>query len=133
MTLYVDTSALLKRYVSEHDSDAAEQFMAADPTLVTCRLTEAELRRDLARLLDKDALLSARRQVQADLNAFALVSIDTTTCNSAVLIAEQTLCRSLNALHVAAARRTGDTTTFLTVDQRQAQAARSVGLVVVGA
>ncbi len=133
MTLYVDTSALLKRYVSEHDSDVAEQFMAADPTLVTCRLTEVELRRNLARLLDKDALISARRQVQADLNAFALVSIDTTTCNSAALIAEQTLCRSLDALHVAAARRTGDTTTFLTFDQRQAQAARSVGLVVVGA
>ena len=133
MTLYVDTSALLKRYVSEHDSDLAEQLIAADPTLVTCRLTEIELRRNLARLLDKDALLGARQQVQADLNAFALVSIDATTCNAAALIAEQTLCRSLDALHVAAARRTGDTTTFLTFDQRQAQAARSVGLVVVGA
>ncbi|MCQ3807211.1 MAG: type II toxin-antitoxin system VapC family toxin [Acidimicrobiaceae bacterium] len=133
MTLYVDTSALLKRYVSEYDSDVAEQFMAADPTLVTCRLTEVELRRNLTRLLDKEALLSARRQVQADLNAFALVDIDATTCNAAALIAEQTLCRSLDALHVAAARRTGGTTTFLTFDQRQAQAARSVGLVVVGA
>ncbi len=124
---------LLKRYVSEHDSDLAEQLIAADPTLVTCRLTEVELRRNLTRLLDKDALLSARQQVQADLNAFALVNIDATTCNAAALIAEQTLCRSLDALHVAAARRTGDTTTFLTFDQRQAQAARSVGLVVVGA
>ena len=133
MTLYVDTSALLKRYISEHDSDVAEQLLNTDPLLVTCRLTEVELRRNLARLLAGDELLHARRQAQADLNAFALISIDSTTCNSAALIAEQTLCRSLDALHVAAARRTGDTTTFLTFDVRQAQTARSVGLVVIGA
>ncbi len=54
MTLYVDTSELLKRYVFEHDSEVAEQFMAANPTLVTCRLTEAELRRNLTRLLNNE-------------------------------------------------------------------------------
>lgn len=133
MTLYVDTSALLKRYISESDSDVAEQYMAADPILVTCRLTEVELRRNLARLLDGEELLSARRQVQTDLSAFALISIDSATCNGAALIAEQTQCRSLDALHVAAAHRTGESTTFLTFDVRQAQAARSVGLVVLGA
>ena len=133
MTLYVDTSALLKRYISERDTDVAEQYIAADPTLVTCRLTEVELRRNLARLLKGGDLLSARRQVQTDLNAFALISIDSTTCNKAAVIAEQTLCRSLDALHVAAAQRAGESTTFLTFDVRQAQAARSVGLCVLGA
>ena len=54
MTLDVDTSALLKRYVFEHNSEVAEQFMAADPTLVTCRLTEVELRRNLTRFLVDD-------------------------------------------------------------------------------
>ena len=71
-------------------------------------------------------------QVQADLDAFALVSLDDVTCNDAARIAEQTLCRSLDALHVAAARRAGESTTFLTFDVRQAQAARSAGLMVVG-
>jgi len=40
VTLYVDSSALLKRYVDEHDSEAAVGLMATDPVLVTCRLTE---------------------------------------------------------------------------------------------
>lgn len=132
MTLYVDTSALLKRYIAERDSHVAEALMTADPVLVTSRLTEVELRRNLTRLLDGDQLLAARRQVQADLHAFALVSLDDVTCNDAARIAEQTLCRSLDALHVAAARRAGEATTFLTFDVRQAQAARSAGLVVVG-
>ena len=132
MTLYVDTSALLKRYIVERDSDVSDQLMATDPVLVTSRLTEVELRRNLTRLLDGGELLSARRQVQADLDAFALVSLDGVTCNDAARIAEQTLCRSRDALHVAAARRAGASTTLLTFDVRQAQAARSVGLTVIG-
>lgn len=132
MTLYVDTSALIKRYVQERDSDVAELLMSTDPVLVTSRLTEVELRRNLTRLLDGDDLVRARRRAQADLDAFALVDLDATTCNEAARVAEQTLCRSLDALHVAAALRTGQSTALLTFDIRQAQAARSVGLSVVG-
>ncbi len=132
MTLYVDTSALMKRYVQEHDSEVAVQLMSSDPVLVTSRLTVVELRRNLARLLRGNDLVSARRRAQADLDALALVSLDAVTCNEAARIAEQTLCRSLDALHVAAALRTGASTTMLTFDIRQAQAARSTGLSVIG-
>lgn len=130
--LYVDTSALLKRYVEERDSDAAEQLMASDRVLVTSWLTEVELRRNITRLLAGEELVRTRRLVQSDLDAFALVNLDVSTCNEAARIAEQTLCRSLDALHLAAARRAGALTTLLTFDVRQAQAARSVGLTVVG-
>ena len=132
MTLYVDTSALMKRYVAERDRDVAVRLMAADPVLVTSHLTEVELRRNLTRVLDGEDLLGARRQVQADLDAFALVGLDATTCNEAARIAEQTLCRSLDAIHIAAARSAGERTVLCTFDIRQAQAARSAGLTVVG-
>ena len=132
MTLYVESSALLKRYLDEHDSVAAVDLMATDPVLVTCRITEVEVRRNLTRLLQGDDLTLARRQFSQDLDVFALVAIDATTCNEAARVAEATLCRSLDALHVAAALRAGPATTFLTFDQRQAQAARSAGLAVVG-
>lgn len=132
MTLYVDSSALLKRYVDEHDSDAAVGLMATDPVLVTSRLTEVEVRRNLARLLEGSALTATRRQFGADLDVFALVSLDAVTCNEAARIAEQTLCRSLDALHLASALRVGPATTVLTFDLRQAQAARNLGLAVVG-
>ena len=38
----------------------------------------------------------------------------------------------LDALHIAAARRAGDRTVLLTFDIRQAQAARTTGLTVIG-
>ena len=132
MTLYVDSSALLKRYVDEHDSEAAVNLMATDPVLVTSRLTEIEVRRNLTRLLDGAELTSSRRQLAVDLDAFALVSLDATTCNEAARIAEQTLCRSLDSLHLAAAVRTGPSTTLLTFDVRQALVARTLGLAVIG-
>ena len=132
MTLYVDSSALIKRYVDERDSDVAIELMKSDPVLVTSRLTEVEVRRNLTRLLDGDALTESRKQLQLDLDAFALVALDATTCSDAARIAEQTLCRSLDSLHVASAARAGSATTLLTFDIRQAQAARSAGLSVIG-
>jgi predicted nucleic acid-binding protein len=132
VTLYVDSSALLKRYVDEHDSEAAVSLMATDPVLVTSRLTEIEVRRNLTRLLDGSELTSSRRQLAVDLDAFALVSLDASTCNEAARIAEQTLCRSLDSLHLAAAVRTGTATSLLTFDLRQAQVARTLGMMVIG-
>ena len=55
MVLYVDSSALLKRYIAEHDSDVADSFMASDPVLATSRVAEVEVRRNLARLLNDEA------------------------------------------------------------------------------
>jgi predicted nucleic acid-binding protein len=132
VTLYVDSSALLKRYVDEHDSGAAVELMATDPVLATSRITEVEVRRNLTRLLDSTALDSTRRQFAIDLDAFALMSVDAVVCNEAARIAEQTLCRSLDALHVASARRAGASTALLTFDVRQARTARAMGLEVVG-
>ncbi len=132
MTLYVDTSALVKRYIAEKDSAVAVELMSSDPVLVTSRLIEIEARRTLTRILTGDDLTRTRRQLQVDLDAFALVAIDETVCAEAARIAEQTLCRSLDSIHLAAANRVGEHTTLLTFDIRQAQAARSVGIQVVG-
>lgn len=133
MTLYVDSSALLKRYVDEHDSAVAVGLMGTDPVLVTSRITEIEVRRNLARLLAGDSWTAGRRQFAIDLDAFALIGLDATTCNEAAAIAERTGCRSIDALHLGSAVRAGASTTVLTFDIRQAQAARAIGLTTIGA
>ncbi len=132
MTLYVDSSALLKRYIEEHDSAVATELMRTDPVLVTSRLTEVEVRRNLSRLLDGDDLDTQRRALAVDLDAFALVSLDATTMSTAARIAEQTLCRSLDSIHLGAAQRAGRSTMVLTFDVRQARAARDIGITVIG-
>jgi predicted nucleic acid-binding protein len=132
MTLYADTSALLKRYVEEDDSDLAVELLDSDPTLVTGRHTVVEVRRNLARLLSGTVLTEARQSFATDLGAFSIVELEAATCELAATIAEQTGVRTLDALHLGAARRLGTAITFLTFDLRQAQAARGLGFRVVG-
>jgi len=134
VSLYVDSSALLKRYVDEPDSDVADSLLRSDPSLVTARHTIVEVRRNLARLLAGRELAAARSQFAQDVGAFSIVELDEVTCEGAGSIAEVTGMRTLDALHLSAAQRVGaPAVPFLTFDVRQAQAARALGLVVVGA
>ncbi len=131
--LYADSSALLKRYVEEADSGRADDFLRSDDALVTGRHTLVEVRRNLARLLGGTALVDSRRQFNGDISAFAIVELDADTCELAASIGEQTGVRTVDALHLGAARRVGgQAITFLTFDLRQAQAARGLGFSVVG-
>ena len=134
MSTYVDSSALLKRYVDEADSPSADALLRADGTLLTARHTIVEVRRNLARLLSGRALAAARRAFTHDLRSFSIVELDEATCESAATIAETTSVRTLDALHLAAAQRvSAPGMGFLTFDLRQAQAARALGLTVVTA
>jgi predicted nucleic acid-binding protein len=133
VSLYVDSSALLKRYIEEPDSDVAEYLLRSDPSLLTGRHTIVEVRRNLARLLGGRDLAAARAAFTSDLDVLSIVELDEVTCEGAAAIAEVTGVRSLDALHLAAARRIGGPAVpFLTFDIRQAQSARSLGLTVIG-
>ena len=134
MSLYVDSSALLKRYVDEPDSDTAEALLQSDSSLLTGRHTIVEVRRNLARLLGEGEATAARSAFVEDLAVLSLVELDEVTCETAAGIAELTGVRTLDALHLAAAQRVGaPAVPILTFDVRQAQAARGLGLTVVGA
>jgi predicted nucleic acid-binding protein len=132
--MYVDSSALLKRYVDEGDSDAADALLRADDALLTARHAIVEVRRNLARLLSGRDLADARKAFAEDLASFSIIELDEVTCESAASIAEAFGVRTLDALHLGAAQRIADAGVgFLTCDLRQAQAARALGLVVVTA
>jgi predicted nucleic acid-binding protein len=134
MSLYVDSSALLKRYIDEPDSDAAESLLRSDPSLLTARHAVVEVRRNLARLLDERDAAAARAAFLEDLAVLSIIELDRVTCDTAADIAEMTGVRTLHALHLAAAQRAGGPAVpFLTHDMRQAQSARGLGFTVVGA
>ena len=134
MALYVDTSALLKRYIDEPDSERCERHLRADPVWVTGRHTLVEMRRNLARLLEGEALAVAREQFAADWRRLHVVELDELTCEIAADVAEATGARSLDALHLGAMSRAGKgSLPLLTFDIRQALAARALGFTVIGA
>ncbi len=133
MTLYVDSSALLKRYVNEPDSDVADQLLASDPVLVTSWVTVVEVRRNLARVLEGSVLRSVLRTADRDFDAMALVTCDGAIATAAATIGETLGVRSLDAIQLASAQRLMiDGLGFATFDLRQGQAGRALGLRVLG-
>jgi uncharacterized protein len=133
VSLYVDASALLKRYVLEPESADCQRRLLADPQWVTGRHTLVEVRRNLSRLLSGEALEWALDAFEQDWTRMNVVELDETTCARAADIAVATSARTLDALHLACASRVGNSAiTVLTFDLRQAQAARALGLQVAG-
>jgi len=123
---YVDTSAAAKLLVEEAESDALAAFLdkALDDgdTIGSSLLLETELRRLGIRLA------IPQERVTLVLERMALLVPDGDVFRNAGLLPDATL-RSLDALHVAAALRWG-ADSVVTYDERQATAARSVGLSV---
>ena len=132
MTTYVDSSALVSKYLDEPASERATQLLSADAELITGRLTIVEVRRTIAQNLGPTDGTAARAAFATDLREFDLVEIDSTTCELAAVIGEQLGVRSLDALHLGAAQRVGKPLTFLTFDVRQGRAARELGFDVAG-
>jgi predicted nucleic acid-binding protein len=134
MTTYVDSSALLKRYIQEADSEYATALIDADEVLATSWLTVVEVRRSLAKLLSGTDLGRANEVAHEDIDKMALVLPDSTTWLATAEIGAALNVRSLDALHLACAQRLRiPALRFITFDIRQAIAARALGFSVVGA
>lgn len=134
MTTYVDSSALTKLYVDESDSALAVDILGVDPVLVTSTLAIVEVRRALSRHFAGINLVRARELFEADIDSLALVNPTESMWRYAADIAEELGVRSLDAIHLAVAKRLEiPALRFVTFDIRQAQAARMLGLNVAGA
>ena len=61
MSVYVDSSALLKRYVEEPESDDCDAILRGDPAVITAQHSYVEVQRTLARVIDGADLVAAQR------------------------------------------------------------------------
>lgn len=126
MIYYLDSSAAAKLIFEEEHSSALVDFLggglASDISLqANCRL-ETELRRAA------NGIDAPQEKVTQVLGSVSLVLPDRTTFNSAGLLFGPHL-RSLDAIHIVTALRVA-ADVFVTYDQRQAEAAETVGLEV---
>jgi predicted nucleic acid-binding protein len=134
LTLYADSSALIKRYVAEEGSDAAEAVLLADPEWVTGRHSFVEVMLAIHRRLGEAERHVAVGAFERDWQRTFVVSLDEAVCRRAAELGIVTAARSLDALHLAAAERAGGRALpIVTFDVRLGVAARSLGFGVIGA
>lgn len=126
---YVDASALVKLIRDEPESDALRAFLA-DADLVSCELVLTEVPRAIHRAVAHDTVLSLEplmaRAVKV-VETLALMPLDRSLLIAAGALAEPAV-RALDAIHVATAALLGPLDGFVTYDERQAAAARLVGI-----
>lgn len=127
MQLYLDTSALTKLVVPERESTALRRFVSdhEDDTGFVAALAQTELIRAVVRRGMPDAVAHARRL----LRSIDMVPLTGRLLNDAALLPPSTL-RSLDAIHLAAARTAPALRAIITYDDRLAEAAESLGMPV---
>jgi predicted nucleic acid-binding protein len=130
--LYLDTSALAKLVHPEAETAALTAWIARNGgarRVITSDLGHTELRRMLHRI---DASATELDDAAQFLAVAAKIRLTASLLVQAGELAPGPAVRSLDAIHTAAAKSLGAACrSFITYDERQAEAARLAGLAVV--
>jgi uncharacterized protein len=124
VTLYLDASALVKRYVREAGTDQLVGAMAAASEWAMCRVGYVETAGAVARSGGQGDALG----VELDWIHFDVVELDKGLASRAARLSIETGMRALDAMHLAAALSLDEGPTFATWDARLHRAAREHGL-----
>lgn len=131
--LYLDTSALIKRYVEEDGSTLVLRRMSEDLEWVVSAVARTEAEITLCRLgFDPSVHAAAMASLGEDWEHCHVVPMDPACLARAAELGCRYDVRTLDALHLAAADRLPRPLVMLTFDRRQADAARAMGLTVEG-
>lgn len=121
---YLDPSAIVKLIASESGSDGMLRWYVESDRIVTNRIGIIETRRAVERRdHDPDRLMAV-------LGRLDVLELDAQIGYRAAELRPAKL-RTLDAIHIATALIIGELDAFITYDDRQAEAARLVGLPVI--
>jgi predicted nucleic acid-binding protein len=136
MTLYLDTSSLVKLYIEEIGSDDVRGLVTEAAVVATSIIAYPETRAALARLrrgrdLTPAQFAAAKRTFEAEWPAFLALDVSRSVSREAGEFAERYALRGFDALHLATfsdvARRAGaGTARFSSFDDRLNNAAKDV-------
>jgi hypothetical protein len=134
MRLFLDTSALAKRYVIEPGSARIDELLLRAESLGLSVLVLPELVSTLRRLVREGRLAEAeyaalKRTILADLDDADLCDLTPAVLERTVRCLERNPVRALDAIHVGSAL-VYRPDLFVSADRRQLEAARNEGLAV---
>ena len=107
MTLYLDTSSLVKLYVPEPGSDAVRELVEAAAVVATSSIAYTETRAALVRRRRERAIrpgmfASAKKAFEAEWSTYFTVAVTSALCRQAGACAERYRLRAYDSVHLAA-------------------------------
>ena len=132
MNVFLDSSALAKRYVQEPGSDRVEEILSSASSLGlavsgVAEVVSALCRRRRERKLSPQQYSKAKQALFEDIEDASIVNLTDQVVARAVSLLERWPLRSSDALHVASAAE-WSAELFVSADERQCAAARGHGL-----
>ena len=132
MNVFLDSSALAKRYVQEPGSDHLEEFLTSASSLGISVIGLSEVvsalcRRRRESKLTRQQYLKAKQALFEDIEDASVIHITDQVMARAVDLLERWPLRSSDALHVASAAE-WSAELFVSADEKQCAAARRYGL-----
>ncbi len=131
MTIAVDTTALVARYVHGPGHAAVLEAMAADRDWCASALALTEATVLIERLAEPAQVVGLRGTLLADWAHFAVVPVDQACLERAAQLGRAHPLRTVDALHLAAADRLPRPVRYATLDPHQIPVAESLGFAVV--
>jgi predicted nucleic acid-binding protein len=106
MTLYLDTSSLIKLFVEEPGGDEVRQDLSEASAVATSLITYAEARATFARLRRSDSITpdgfrSAKRDLDADWSKYLVIEPTLELCRAAGELAERYQLRGCDSVQLA--------------------------------
>lgn len=133
MTLALDTTALLARYLDGPARITVLEAMAADPDWCASALAQSEALMLVDRMGDDPARSDElRRALRDDWERINVVPVDGECLDRAVELGRTQPLRTVDAIHLAAADRLPRPVTFATFDGAQIPVALALGFAVIG-
>ena len=134
---YLDTSALIKRFVTERGSAVVQAIVTRNGTVATAKIAYAEVYAGLTRRQREGHLpdrqyVSACRQFESDWRAYVRVDLRDDVLLLARDLIQRHPLRGFDAIHLASALSLksglGEQITFAAADERLLRAAEAEGL-----
>lgn len=132
MTLALDTTGLLARYLDGPTREVAVRAMSDDPVWCAAELVLTEALMLVDRIGDDPARADAlRRELRDDWERIHVVPMDRRCLDRAAELGRTQPLRTVDALHLAAADRLPRPVCYLTFDPAQIPVATALGFEVI--
>jgi len=137
VTLYLDSSVIVKLYIEEPDSEAIAARVQSATLIATSAIAYAEVRATFARrrregILSPEELATVCRRFDADWASFQTVDANDVLVRTAGALSDSHALRGGDAIHLASFERLlagadDDEVEFVCADDRLSDAARNLG------
>jgi predicted nucleic acid-binding protein len=137
LTIYLDTSALLKRYLNEAGAEETRQFLERADEIATTVITRVEIASALARLVFSNSITVEEgervwQEFSEDWTILTRLQVTGEEIERAASLARQYHLRGYDAVHLAAAllwqESLGEQVTLATFDRDLWTAGRKAGM-----